>query len=192
MLKLTLQSKQPEVRYPLIISDTNFFVASLNSLIVGVVIITKCNVAQALVDQFDIGEFISVKLSQINGKFNMVKYIIFQSGFENKICSVLSEIMKYSDLQLLMHANTSKTPGSISEKNIRNYFVPVRYRKTIQFPKNIRDGENVPDPLLFSLSILTEPLINYPRIAINTRIIVIGSSDVGLSFLENLIYVLFD
>ncbi|KAJ3052486.1 hypothetical protein HK097_006189 [Rhizophlyctis rosea] len=58
----------------------------------------------------------------------------------------------------------------------------------IQFPKNLRDGLPVPDPLRYNLRMLTTPLLYEPKIVVNTRIVVVGGSDTGISFLEKLVY----
>jgi hypothetical protein len=41
-----------------------------------------------------------------------------------------------------------------------------------------------------SVSMITNALIHEPRVVVNTRIVVVGASDVGLSFLETLVYVI--
>ena len=68
-------------------------------------------------------------------------------------------------------------------------FVPVRPRRMIQYPGNLRDGEPLPESIKGNLQIITIPLVHEPRMVINTPIVVVGGSDVGLSFLDNLIYV---
>jgi hypothetical protein len=59
----------------------------------------------------------------------------------------------------------------------------------IEYPGNLRDGVPLPKPFEANLQIITIPLIHEPRLVVHTPIVVLGSSDTGLSFLENLIYV---
>lgn len=64
--------------------------------------------------------------------------------------------------------------------------IPVLPRRKIIRVKS--DNESKIDDNNHSLCYISRPLTNLQRIPITTRIVIVGSSDTALSFLETLIY----
>ncbi|CAI9734209.1 ciliaflagella61-likeassociated and flagella-associated 61 [Octopus vulgaris] len=82
--------------------------------------------------------------------------------------------------------------GSHSIITALSDMIPVRYRRQIIYPPNL--GINAPsDQVLkevpaFALTHMNRKLALEPKMTINARIVVVGASTVGLSFLETLIF----
>eukprot|EP00842_Homolaphlyctis_polyrhiza_P004885 jgi/Hompol1/5398/HPOL_004404-RA len=65
---------------------------------------------------------------------------------------------------------------------------PTPYLDQIEYPNRLRDGVLLPDALPFNMQMTTTTLLMEPRIVVNARIVVVGGSDVGIAFLEHLVY----
>ncbi|XP_053829910.1 cilia- and flagella-associated protein 61 isoform X2 [Vidua macroura] len=84
-------------------------------------------------------------------------------------------------------------PCAHSLTSALHYMAPVRPRRQIVYP--LRGlGVNAPleqiskDQLKYSLNHTNRKLVLESKVCINTRIVVVGASDVGISFLETLIF----
>ncbi|NXR66662.1 CFA61 protein, partial [Rhadina sibilatrix] len=84
-------------------------------------------------------------------------------------------------------------PCAHSLTSALHYMVPVRPRRQIFYPLQ-ELGVNAPseqvskDQLKYSLNHTNRKLVLESKVCINTRIVVVGASDVGISFLETLIF----
>ncbi|XP_010573377.1 PREDICTED: uncharacterized protein C20orf26 homolog [Haliaeetus leucocephalus] len=86
-----------------------------------------------------------------------------------------------------------QNPCAHSLTSALHYMVPVRPRRQIVYPLE-ELGINAPseqvskDQLSYSLNHINRKLVLASKASINTRIVVVGASDVGISFLETLIF----
>ncbi|XP_025915985.1 cilia- and flagella-associated protein 61 [Apteryx rowi] len=86
-----------------------------------------------------------------------------------------------------------QNPCAHSLTSALHYMVPVRPRRQIVYPLE-ELGINAPseqvskDQLGYALNYINRKLTLESKVSINTRIVVVGASDVGISFLETLIF----
>uniref|UniRef100_A0A8B9BPP8 Cilia and flagella associated protein 61 n=1 Tax=Anser brachyrhynchus TaxID=132585 RepID=A0A8B9BPP8_9AVES len=86
-----------------------------------------------------------------------------------------------------------QNPCAHSLTSALHYMVPVRPRRQIVYPLE-ELGINAPseqvskDQLSYSLNHINRKLITESKTSINSRIVVVGASDVGISFLETLVF----
>ncbi|XP_009979353.1 PREDICTED: uncharacterized protein C20orf26 homolog, partial [Tauraco erythrolophus] len=86
-----------------------------------------------------------------------------------------------------------QNPCAHSLTSALHYMVPVRPRRQIVYPLE-ELGINAPseqvskDQLRYSLNHINRKLVLESKVSINTRIVVVGASDVGISFLETLVF----
>jgi thioredoxin reductase len=164
------------------------YVAECLDMIVGFAILQSYDDPNVLIEQFNIEKYCTKENHQFSKDDEFIlSYIIMSPIYENKSRYFLEEIMRQTDVNCLIH--TFNEPLDFStHKIISKEFVPVKRRKLIQFVDNKRDINEVADHLNYNISLITTNLLYEPRITINTRIVVIGASDTGTSFLETLIY----
>ncbi|KAM6280954.1 LOW QUALITY PROTEIN: cilia- and flagella-associated protein 61 [Porphyrio hochstetteri] len=86
-----------------------------------------------------------------------------------------------------------QSPRAHSLTSALHYMVPVRPRRQIVYPLE-ELGINAPseqvskDQLSYALNHINRKLILDSKASVNTRIVVVGASDVGISFLETLVF----
>uniref|UniRef100_G3TZL8 Cilia and flagella associated protein 61 n=1 Tax=Loxodonta africana TaxID=9785 RepID=G3TZL8_LOXAF len=93
------------------------------------------------------------------------------------------------------HCRTGKlqSPYAHSLTSALHYLVPVRPRRQIVYPLE-KLGINAPskevskDLLNFALNHTNRKLMLEPKITVNAKIVVVGASTVGISFLETLVF----
>ena len=165
------------------------FVPIFMDQICGVFVIESCKDPQQLTDQFEIEKFVSTKLNPLKDKYVLLRHAILNPLFECQFRWSLQEIMRTLRTQCLIYVVDNICKRDLATKRLAiHHFVPVKRRRMIQFPNNVRDNTKVPDPLPFNVQIITNTLIPNPRTVVNHRVVVLGGSDVGVSFLEQLIY----
>ncbi|PNI39510.1 CFAP61 isoform 11, partial [Pan troglodytes] len=86
-----------------------------------------------------------------------------------------------------------QNPYAHSLTSALHYLVPVRPRRQIVYPLE-KLGINAPskavskDPMSYALNHTNRKLTLEPKITVNAKIIVVGASSVGISFLETLVF----
>uniref|UniRef100_A0A674JFY9 Cilia and flagella associated protein 61 n=1 Tax=Terrapene triunguis TaxID=2587831 RepID=A0A674JFY9_9SAUR len=86
-----------------------------------------------------------------------------------------------------------QNPYAHSLTSALHYMVPVRPRRQIVYPLE-KLGINAPskqvskDQLSYALNHINRKLMLEPKVSVNARIVVVGASNVGISFLETLIF----
>ncbi|KAK5670871.1 hypothetical protein QVD99_002641 [Batrachochytrium dendrobatidis] len=165
------------------------YVVEILSQIVGVVVLKICLDPQQIIDQYQVEMFTSLKQSPVNGKPIIIEHMIINPLFEVQSRWILQEIMRQAECPCLLYlVDTTKKTDFATQRLTKYELVPVKRRRMIQYPDNLRDGIPVPSPLPFNLQIITPSIVLEQRISINSRIVVIGESNVGIAFLEKLVY----
>ncbi|KAJ3084182.1 hypothetical protein HK102_000739 [Quaeritorhiza haematococci] len=165
--------------------------------VVGLIVIERLGDIGKLVDQFDVEEHMGPVRSsadpaatmQQNHKYYALHHIVINPLFEPQARFVLQEVSRIANAMAIFYPMDLKRCTNIATCKIaRKEMCPVRPRRRVQYPNDLRDDEPVPPPFDFNLLILTSAALYEPKITVNTRICVIGGSDVGISFLESLVY----
>ncbi|KAI8924099.1 hypothetical protein BC831DRAFT_498577 [Entophlyctis helioformis] len=153
------------------------------------IVLQQCRSPQAYTDQYEIERFMSPKLTPLVDKPVLLRQMIFNPLFEVQARWVFQEVMRQSQSPCLLFLVDEAAQQDLASQRVAlRELVPVKRRRVIEFPDNMRDGVPMPDPLPFNLQLITPSLIFEPRIAINSRIVVLGGSDVSTAFLERLVY----
>jgi thioredoxin reductase len=71
---------------------------------------------------------------------------------------------------------------------LHSWLIPVQRRRRIEFPGQRRDGKLVAPDIASHAQIITPSLLWTENVACNHRVVIVGASDTGKSFLEQLIY----
>ncbi|KAH6563849.1 hypothetical protein BASA83_008099 [Batrachochytrium salamandrivorans] len=170
-------------------SPVRVYIAETLDQIVGVVVLKTCVDPQPYIDQYQVEAYISPKCCPFSGKPIMLEHMLLNPLFEMQTRWVVQEVMRQADCPCLLYsADEDKRQDSATKRLALRELVPVRRRRVIQFPGNLRDGSPIADPIPFNLQLITPTLLFEQRATINSRIVVIGDSDVGTAFLEKLVY----
>ncbi|PAA87940.1 hypothetical protein BOX15_Mlig002838g2, partial [Macrostomum lignano] len=110
----------------------------------------------------------------------------------------IKEIMRLGDKTCLSYpVYPSSAPEELrakySQPTALSYFVPVRARRQIQYPLEKLGGNAPSERVLmeqqaFALNHINRKLIYEPKVTVNARIVVVGASSTGISFLETLAF----
>ena len=167
------------------------YVAVYDTQVVGVIVLeyATSEKARSYLDQFDIEQFVDTKWAGLSDNYSIIRYFVINPLFEIQARYICREAMRQNRLNCLLAPINLDIKDLATKRIALREFVPVRPRRMIQYPGNLRDGEPLPESIKGNLQIITIPLVHEPRMVINTPIVVVGGSDVGLSFLDNLIYV---
>ena len=170
--------------------EIHFFLAEVQNQLIGVALLDHCPEYRTFTDQFDVEEFITINLHDLKHKPILLKSLILNPLYEPQTRWFMEEAMRLSGLSVVLYPVDHKNPRSLlTERMVKREFVPVKRRRMIQFPGNTRDGEDVLASLPVNLLLLTNSILYEPKISVNTRVVVLGGSAVGLAFLESLVYV---
>ncbi|KAL2917552.1 hypothetical protein HK105_202835 [Polyrhizophydium stewartii] len=170
-------------------SPLSVLVAEAADQVVAAIVLRQCDDAQPLTDQFEIEMFVSPKACALSGKPVVVEHIVFNPLFEVQARWVLHEVQRQTGSPCLVLVVDDVRKRDFATLRIaRREMVPVRRRRIIQFPNNVRDGVQLLLPLALNVQIITPALLFEPRVIVNSRIVVLGGSDVSTAFLEHLVY----
>ncbi|KAJ3038149.1 hypothetical protein HDV00_000949 [Rhizophlyctis rosea] len=168
------------------------YIAEHNSQLVALILLEKCSdeMARNITEQFSVEEYASLRSARIGGGWPvLLRGCVVNPLFECQGRWILEEVMRIAATTCLLYPHDDRARRDAGTgKIVWREFVPVKRRRRIQFPNNLRDGLTLPPPLEWNLSMITTSLLYEPKIVVNTRIVVVGGSDTGVSFLEKLAY----
>ncbi|KAG8444005.1 hypothetical protein GDO86_009261 [Hymenochirus boettgeri] len=175
------------------------FVAEVANQIVGVAVIRNEEDIEYIRSHYNIEDFIYFNHHQ-REEHGHLHHFILNPIFTNYSKFFLKEILRLSHKSALYYPvypspdnNQFKNPCAHTLTSALHYMVPVRPRRQIVYPLE-KLGINAPsrhvskDQPSYALNHYNRKLTLEPKVTINARIVVVGASDVAISFLETLVF----
>ncbi|XP_075059935.1 cilia- and flagella-associated protein 61 [Mixophyes fleayi] len=175
------------------------FVAEVADQIVGVSVVRNEEDIEYIRSHYNIEDFIYFNHHE-RDEHGHLHHFVLNPIFKHYSRHFLKEILRLSHKSSLYypiyppyHKNQFKNPCAHSLTSALHYMVPVRPRRQIVYPLE-KLGINAPskqvskDQPAYALYHINRKLTLEPKITINARIVVVGASDVGISFLETLVF----
>ncbi|KAJ3411300.1 hypothetical protein HDV05_002404 [Chytridiales sp. JEL 0842] len=157
--------------------------------LVGIALLQKCPKPAVYIDQFKIEEFIDPRVTPLSDGPVVLRHMIINPLFSHQAKWFIEEIMRATGTSLMLYPVDEHTKfDGLTRKLAGKELIPVKRRRQIIFKDDLRDGHKVEPLLPFNLQIISAPFLYEPKITINSRIVVVGGSDVGIAFLERLVY----
>ncbi|NWV28409.1 CFA61 protein, partial [Origma solitaria] len=175
------------------------FVAEVSDQIVGVSVTRDEMDIEYIRSHYNIEDFINFYHYQQEEHAHLCHFVL-NPAFHHYTKYFLKEILRLAHKSSLYYPiypeyveGKFQRPCAHSLTSALHYMAPVRPRRQIVYPLE-EFGVNAPseqvskDQLLYSLNHTNRKLVLESKVCINTRIVVVGASDVGISFLETLIF----
>ncbi|CAF0802788.1 unnamed protein product [Brachionus calyciflorus] len=181
--------------------DIDVYVAEIMNRIVGVAVIRQEDDIEYLRSNFNIENFIMFNHHK-RDQHGHINHLALIPIFSFLTKYFIREILRKSSKTCLYYPIYPEyAPSDISERysliTAMNYMVPVPRRKQIDYNFS-KLGVNAPSDLVLksrhnysmpcALNMINRKLLLEPKLVVNLRIVVVGASVVGLSFLEKLIF----
>ncbi|XP_010016320.1 PREDICTED: uncharacterized protein C20orf26 homolog [Nestor notabilis] len=182
------------------------FVAEVLDQIVGISVIRDEMHIEYIRSHYNIEAFIHFNLHQQEEHGHLCHFVL-NPIFHHYTKHFLKEMLRLAHKSSLYYpiypqyvegkiaAFQFQTPCAHSLTSALHYMAPVRPRRQIVYPLE-ELGINAPseqvskDQLSYSLNHTNRKLVLESKVSVNTRIVVVGASDVGISFLETLVFCL--
>ncbi|NXH58195.1 CFA61 protein, partial [Rhabdornis inornatus] len=175
------------------------FVAEVSDQIVGVCVTRDEMDIEYIRSHYSIEDFIHFNHHQQEEHGHLCHFVL-NPVFHHYTKYFLKEILRLGHKSSLYYPiypeyveGKFQRPCAHSLTSALHYMAPVRPRRQIVYP--LRElGASAPaervseDQLKYSLNHTNRKLVLESKVCINTRIVVVGASDVGISFLETLIF----
>ncbi|XP_065845247.1 cilia- and flagella-associated protein 61-like isoform X2 [Oscarella lobularis] len=173
------------------------FVAECQTQIIGVFVVRQERNIEYIRSHYNVEGFVYYAHHR-REEHARLHHFVLNPVFGHYTKHVLKELLRLSRKSCMYYPIY---PSSSESAEIKTYslatcindLIPVRGRRQIVYPLD-RLGENAPSERIlkkmdpFALYHLNRKLTLEPKITINARIVVVGASDVGLSFLESLCF----
>ncbi|KAJ3008363.1 UNVERIFIED_CONTAM: hypothetical protein HDU68_003139, partial [Siphonaria sp. JEL0065] len=162
------------------------FIAEANGQTIGIGILEKLTFAATMSDQFDIEEFVNLKITPLDNEHVLLRHLILNPLFAHQAKWFIEEIMRMAGISCILYPIDEDSKLDVSTRMLLGKeLVPVKRRKQLN---GLRDGISVSEDLPYNLQLTTSSLLYEPKLTINTKIVVVGGSDTGIAFLEKLVY----
>uniref|UniRef100_A0A8C5N465 Cilia and flagella associated protein 61 n=1 Tax=Leptobrachium leishanense TaxID=445787 RepID=A0A8C5N465_9ANUR len=175
------------------------FVAEVASQIVGLCILRNEEDIEYIRSHYNIEDFIYFNHYQ-RDEHGHLQHFALNPIFKHYSKHFVKEVLRLSHKSSLYYPvfppweeSQFKNPCAHSLTSALHYMVPVRPRRQIVYPLE-KLGINAPskhvskDQRGYALYHTNRKLTFEPKISMNARIVVVGASDVGISFLETLVF----
>uniref|UniRef100_A0A7M4EU95 Cilia and flagella associated protein 61 n=1 Tax=Crocodylus porosus TaxID=8502 RepID=A0A7M4EU95_CROPO len=173
------------------------FVAEVLDQIVGVSVVRNEMDIEYIRSHYNIEDFIYFNHHQKEEHGHLYHFAL-NPIFHHYTKYFLKEILRLAYKSCLYYpiypqSEEGKNPYAHSLTSALHYMVPVRPRRQIVYPLE-KLGINAPskqvskDQLSYALNHINRKLTLEPKVSVNARIVVVGASNVGISFLETLIF----
>ncbi|XP_063155997.1 cilia- and flagella-associated protein 61 [Candoia aspera] len=175
------------------------FVAEVLSQIVGISVLRNEMDIEYIRSHYNIEDFIYFSHYQQEEHGHLYHFAV-NPIFHHYAKHFMKEILRLSYKSCLYYPiypqpeeGKFQNPCAHSLTSALHYMVPVRPRRQIVYPLE-KLGINAPskqvskDQLKYALYHFNRKLSLEPKVSVNCRIVVVGASDVGISFLETLIF----
>ncbi|XP_071067676.1 cilia- and flagella-associated protein 61 isoform X2 [Dasypus novemcinctus] len=175
------------------------FVAEVAEQIVGIAVIRNEMDIEYIRSHYNIEDFIYFTHHQ-REEHGHLHHFALNPIFRHYTKFFLKEILRlgfksclYYPIYPHLRSGKFQNPYAHSLTSALHYLVPVRPRRQIVYPLE-KLGINAPskevskEPLCYALNHTNRKLTLEPKITVNAKIVVVGASNVGISFLETLVF----
>nr|XP_002126453.1 cilia- and flagella-associated protein 61 [Ciona intestinalis] len=178
-------------------TEIQAFVADCIGQVVGICIVRREENVEEVRAYYNIEDFIYFNHHR-RDEHSHLHHFALNPIFQHYAKHFIKEVLRQGHKSCLYYPiYPSYAPQSCSEKHSLitglNFMVPVRARRQIEYPLQ-ELGINAPSERVISksppyaINHINRKLTLEPKVTINARIVVVGASDVGISFLESLCF----